>query len=108
MTAATTFRGRLISGKTTNLVMVVTTVDSKIFQVNRKLGKHTSQSLGLHYFDTKVLAIQEFTNKSVKSLTLPIVLSKSTDQLRSSVSYNKMSCLTFLAPVAIGNWKNQG
>ncbi|WZZ08888.1 hypothetical protein YC2023_094809 [Brassica napus] len=32
MTAATTFRGRLISGKTTNLVMVVTTVDSKIFQ----------------------------------------------------------------------------
>ncbi|CAN7031129.1 unnamed protein product [Brassica rapa subsp. trilocularis] len=111
MTAATTFRGRLISGKTTNLVMVVTTVDSKIFQVNRKLGKHTFQLLGLHYFDTKVLAIQEFTNKSVKSLTsshLPIVLSKSTDQLRSSVSYNKMSCLTFLAPVAIGNWKNQG
>ncbi|CAN7056128.1 unnamed protein product [Brassica oleracea var. botrytis] len=110
MTAATTFRGRLTSGKTTNLVMVVTTVDSKIFQVNRKLGILTSQSLAYTIL-TPTFAIQEFTNKSVKSLTsshLPIVLSKSTDQLRSPVSYNKMSGLTFLAPVATGSWKNQG
>ncbi|CAN6894007.1 unnamed protein product [Brassica oleracea] len=109
MTAATTFRGRLTSGKTTNLVMVVTTVDSKIFQENIYLDSNLGVAAIVATRDETMAGIQKRrTGVDCRSSHLPIVLSKSTDQLRSPVSYNKMSGLTFLAPVATGSWKNQG
>ncbi|XP_013603833.1 PREDICTED: uncharacterized protein LOC106311149 isoform X5 [Brassica oleracea var. oleracea] len=81
MTAATTFRGRLTSGKTTNLVMVVTTVDSKIFQENIYLDSNLGVAAIVATRDETMAGIQKRrTGVDCRSSHLPIVLSKSTDQ----------------------------
>ncbi|XP_013603829.1 PREDICTED: uncharacterized protein LOC106311149 isoform X2 [Brassica oleracea var. oleracea] len=82
MTAATTFRGRLTSGKTTNLVMVVTTVDSKIFQENIYLDSNLGVAAIVATRDETMAGIQKRrTGVDCRSSHLPIVLSKSTDQV---------------------------
>ncbi|KAG2273611.1 hypothetical protein Bca52824_056166 [Brassica carinata] len=95
--AASMFRGLISSGDRTQSVMVVTTVNPKLFGGNMYLNSTPATKF---YFDPALQAIVEFTARRRKLISFA--------RLGLWKSCNRMVGLSFLAPAAARSLKSLG